>query len=167
MVWMAVLLMINGCTSSTAARQELPIPVEILIAASEVLNPTERGRPSPVLLRIYELSDQAFFQSADFFTLLELGDMEGAKHAEVIKVQEFMLMPGEIKLLRRRVELNTRFLAVVAAYQDLTDSVWRSIAEVSPPYQAGRLWSASVSPRQHYRVVVGAKQVRIERMETK
>jgi len=155
----AVVLLVSGCFSSV--RQELPVPVEISIAASESLNPTEQGRPSPVLLRIFELSGQTFFQSADFFTLL--GEMEDAQHAEVIKVHEFMLMPGEVRLLRRRTELNTRFLAVAAAYQDLTGSLWRSLAVVPPPYRAGRLWSANVSPEQRYRVVVGKKRVAIER----
>jgi len=138
------------------------MPLEISIAASQSLNPNGQGRPSPVLLRIYELSEQRFFQSADYFTLL--GEMKDAQHEQVIKIQEFMLMPGEVRLLRYRADLNTRFVAVAAAYQDLTGSVWRSLAAVAPPYLAGRLWSSDVSPQQRYRVVVGAKQVAIERV---
>ncbi|WP_445954504.1 type VI secretion system lipoprotein TssJ [Thauera sp. SDU_THAU2] len=57
-VGLAAALSVGGC--SLPARQELPVPVEISIAASESLNPTEQGRPSPVLLRIYELSGRTF-----------------------------------------------------------------------------------------------------------
>jgi len=159
--WVIAVASLSGC--STSARLELPVPIELSITASEALNPTAQGRPSPVLLRVYELSDATFFQAANFFTLL--GEVENAQHAEVIKIHEFMLMPGEVRLLRRRTELNTRFLAVAAAYQDLPGSMWRSVAALPPPYRAGRLWSAKVSPQQTFRVVVGAKRVTIERLE--
>jgi len=157
----ALLWGISACTSTP--RPELPVPVEISIAAAESLNPTEQGRPSPVLLRIYELSEQAFFQSADFFTLL--GEQENARNSEVIEVHEFMLMPGEVRVLRRRTGLGTRFLGVAVAYRDL-GSVWRAQTAVPAPrqagrFQAGRFWSSDTSPQQRYRVVVGANNVAI------
>ncbi|WP_068639228.1 type VI secretion system lipoprotein TssJ [Thauera butanivorans] len=157
-VGLAAALSVGGC--SLPARQELPVPVEISIAASESLNPTEQGRPSPVLLRIYELSGRAFFQSADFFTLL--GEMESARHAEVIEIHEFVLMPGEVRVMRRRTELGTQFLGVAAAYRDLQGSSWRSLASVPPPHRAGRLWSSETSPERRYRVVVGERSVAID-----
>lgn len=149
---------VGGC--SLPARQELPVPVEISIAASESLNPTEQGRPSPVLLRIYELSGRTFFQSADFFTLL--GEMERARHAEVSQIHEFVLMPGEVRVLRHRTELGAQFLGVAAAYRDLQGSSWRSLVSVPPPHRAGRLWSSETSPERRYRVVVGKKSVAID-----
>jgi len=148
----------GGCTSTP--RPELPVPVEISIAASESLNPTEAGRASPVLLRIFELSAPTFFQSGDFFTLLD--DMAKAQHAEVIEIHEFTLMPGEIRVLRRRTEPNTRFLGVAAAYRDLEGSSWRALAVVPPPRRASRWWPSETSPQQRYRVVAGEKSVAVE-----
>jgi len=155
-----VALFISGC--STTLQPELPVPVEISIAASEALNPTEAGRASPVLLRIFELSGPSFFQSADFFTLL--GDMGEAQHAEVMEIHEFTLMPGEIRVLRRRTDLAIRFLGVATAYRDLEGSSWRALAVVPPPRRASRWWSSETSPQQRYRVVVGEKSVAIEQM---
>jgi type VI secretion system protein VasD len=155
----AVMAVLGACGCSVPARKELPVPVEISIAASELLNPTEQGRPSPALLRVYELSGNTFFQSADFFTLLE-GD--GARHEEVLDMHEFMLMPGEVRVLRRRLGLNARFLGVVAGYRDVQGSVWRSQAAVPPPHLAGLLWSDQTSPQRQYRVVVGEKNIVIK-----
>ncbi len=149
------LLLQAGC--SMPSRPELPVPVEISLAASEHVNPTEQGRPSPVVLRVYELSGRDFFQSADFFELL--GGRDRAKDAEVIAVHEFVMMPGELRVLRRRTELGTRFLGVAAGYRDTQGSIWRALAAVPAPYKAGRLWSAETSPERKYRIVVGEKAV--------
>jgi len=151
---------ISGC--ATTPQPELPVPVEISMAASESLNPTEAGRASPVLLRIFELSASTFFQSADFFTLL--GELGEAQHAEVIEIHEFTLMPGEIRVLRRLTEPNTRFLGVAAGYRDLEGSAWRALAVVPPPRRASRWWPSETSPQQRYRVVAGEKSVAIEQV---
>jgi len=152
--------LISGC--ATTQQPELPVPVEISMAASESLNPTETGRASPVLLRIFELSASTFFQSADFFTLL--GELGEAQHAEVVEIHEFTLMPGEIRVLRRRTDLATRFLGVAAGYRDLESSAWRALAVVPPPRRASRWWSSETSPQQRYRVVAGEKNVVIEQV---
>jgi len=157
--WISALL--SGCAllPPPSPRVELPVPVEISIAASESLNPDEQGRSSPVFLRIYELSGSAFFQSADYFSLL--GESELARHAEVIEMHEFTLMPGEIRVLRRRTEMGTRFLGVAAAYRD-TGGIWRAFAAVPVPRKARRLWPSESSPQQRYRVVVDGNSVAID-----
>jgi len=162
-LWVCALLL-SGCSllPSPSPRPDLPIPVEISIAASEALNPDEHGRPSPVFVRIYELSGAAFFQSADYFSLL--GESGAVDQAEVIEMHEFTLMPGEIRVLRHRAERGVRFLGVAAAYRDL-GSVWRAFAGVPAPRKAGRVWSKEASPQQRYRVIVGEKSVTIDNVK--
>lgn len=160
-LWLSALAAVVAATGCTKAqRPELPVPVEISIAASERLNPTEQGRPSPVVLRVFELSGRNFFQTADFFTLL--GERAGIKDEEVIDVHEFVMMPGEVRVLRRKTELGTRLIGVVAGYRDAQGGVWRAVATVPPPHKAGRLWSGEASPERKYRVVVGEKAVAID-----
>lgn len=151
-------LMLAAC--ATPERRELPVPVRLSIAASERLNPTEQGRASPVVVRVYEMVASSYFQGADFFTLL--GDLDKAKNEEVKDVQEYVLMPGEVRVVRRKADLNTRYLGVVAGYRDLQGSAWRSLVAVSPPHRAGRLWSSDTSPEQKYRIAVGEKAIAIE-----
>jgi type VI secretion system protein VasD len=162
LVMLGAVVALGAGACSMPVRQELPVPLEISIAASESLNPTAQGRPSPVLLRVYELSGSAFFQSADFFALL--GEAESARHEEVLEMHEFVLMPGEVRALRRRAGLGVRFVGVAAAYRDVHGSVWRSLAAVPPPHRAGRLWSGETSPERRYRVSVGERSVAIDKV---
>lgn len=146
-----------GCATTT--RPELPVPVEIAIAASERLNPTEQGRPSPVVVRIYELSAPTWFQAADFFELI--GMQEAAKNEEVLDVQEFVAIPGEVRVVRKRANLATRVIGVVAGYRDMDSGAWRASAELPSPHQAGRLWSGSLSPERRYQIIIGERSVDI------
>lgn len=150
-----------GC--STISRRELPVPLELFIAASERLNPTEQGRPSPVLVRIYGLNQRGFFTSADYFALLGSGGLPG--NGEVVDVEEFMLMPGEVRVIRRRAALDVRFIGVAAGYRDVGESVWRAIAAVPAPHRAGRLWARDSSPVRKYSLMIGERAVVIEESE--
>lgn len=150
-------MVLSACSGSV--RKELPVPFELTIVASERLNPTELGRPSPVVVKVFELADRGFFRSADIFTLL--GDEGAAPHAEVIDVQGFSMMPGEIRVVRRLATLGARYIGVVAGYRDIERSVWRDVAVLPPPYYAGRLWSDGVSPERKYDVLIGERAVTI------
>lgn len=151
-------VLVSAC--SAGVRKELPVPYELTIMASERLNPAESGRPSPVVVKVFELADRGFFRSADIFTLL--GDAGGTSHAEVIDVQGFSMMPGEIRVVRRMASLGARYVGVVAGYRDIEHSVWRELAPLPPPHYAGRLWSAGVSPEHKFEVLVGERQVTIK-----
>lgn len=155
-----LLLAMLASACSGGVRKELPVPFELTIMASERLNPTESGRASPVVVRVFELADRGFFRSADIFTLL--GEESGASNAEVIEVQGFSMMPGEIRVVRRLATLGARYVGVVAGYRDVERSVWRELAALPPPYYAGRLWSDGVSPERKYEVLVGERQVTIK-----
>jgi type VI secretion system protein VasD len=153
----ALCAVLGGC--ATSARPELPIPIEIAIAASERLNPTEEGRPSPVVVRIYELSNQTWFQAADFFELI--GMREAPKNEEILDMQEFIAVPGEVRVVRRRANLATRAIGVVTGYRDIDTGAWRSVVQMPPPHQAGRLWSWNVSPERRYQIILGERSVDI------
>lgn len=150
-------LMLLGC--SIPERSDLPVPVKVSIAASERLNPTEQGRPSPVVVRVYELSGSGRFQREDFFTLL--GDLAAARNEEVVDVFEYVVMPGEMRVLRRRASLETRFIGVVAGFRDMHEGAWRALVSVPAPHRAGRLWSSETSPERQFRITVGERAVAI------
>lgn len=153
----AAALVVSGC--SMPERRDLPVPLKISMASSERLNPTENGRPSPVVVRVYELSGSGRFQREDFFTLL--GDLAAARNDEVVDVVEYVMMPGEVRVLRKRAGLETRFIGVVAGYRELHDRAWRALVAVPAPHRAGRLWSAEASPEREIRIMVGERAVSI------
>ena len=153
MTAVALVSVLVGCAGGV--REELPVPVELILSVSEKANPTESGRPSPVHLRVFELSNVTAFETADFFEL-QAGD--GAK-AETVESNEYVLLPGEVRVVRKRAATDARFIGVVAAYRDLEGSVWRASVPLPAPHFAGRVWGGALSPGRRYYIVAGEREV--------
>lgn len=148
---------LQGCAGGV--REELPVPLEITLHAAADVNPSVSGRASPVVVRLYELRNAAAFLAADYFTLQR--DEAAMLGEELVSRQEYVMAPGETRLVRRRAGLQTRVVAIVAGYRDLENSVWRAVAAVPSPHFAGALWGGSVSPSKRYVIDVGAHRVMV------
>ncbi len=157
----ACCLLLAGCLGGV--RQELPVPLEVTISAHEQVNPTEAGRPSPIVVRVFELSNSAEFLAADFFSLQDGGAALSGK--DVVGSEEYILVPGEVRVVRKRAALETRFLGVVAGYRDLEGSVWRAVVPLPSPHYAGRIWAGSLSPERRLHVGVGERAVSIQELK--
>lgn len=152
-----VALSVGGCAGGV--REELPVPVQFSIHASTGVNPAASGRPSPVVVRFYELRNAANFLSADYFSLHQdeavmLGD-------ELVSRQEYVMAPGETRLVRRRADLQTRHIGIAASFRNLEDSVWRAVSALPSPHFAGLLWGGSTSPQKRYVIEIGVDSVSI------
>lgn len=98
------------------------------IKADPTTNPDARGRPSPIVVRVYELKALGAFNTADFFSLF---DKESeALGSELVGREEFDLRPAEIRPYKRQLQPDTKFIGVVAAFRDLENSRWRQAAPV-------------------------------------
>lgn len=122
-------LLLLGC--GTPAPK--PTRVEASIVAAGDLNPSVNDRPSPVLLRVYELRSQTAFNQADFMTLYQSDQASLA--ADLVAREEMMLQPGEKRSLNKQLAPDTRFIGVVAAYRDLERAIWRAVVPVTPGQQ--------------------------------
>ena len=49
----------------------VPVTVKLSIAVSPDVNPDSQKRPSPIVVRVYQLKDDAAFKAADFFALYD------------------------------------------------------------------------------------------------
>jgi type VI secretion system protein VasD len=152
-------MLLSGCglfgALKPGERESLPVPLEISLGAAESVNPNIEGRPSPIVVRLFELSNDTRFMGADYF---ELMGQDGAPLGDELLVsEEFILLPGEVRMVRKHAAPNSKFLGVVAGYRDLTRSVWRAITPLPEPYLAGRMWSNSVSPTKRLYVVLGGQ----------
>lgn len=120
-------------TLFTACKSPPPPPptaVKVSVAVLAAANPDSNGRPSPVLVRVYELKSTAAFDSADFFTLY--GKDQATLGADLNAKNEFLLRPGENRSFEQIVQPGTKYIAVVAAYRDIERSRWRATAPVPP-----------------------------------
>ncbi|HEX6703123.1 MAG TPA: type VI secretion system lipoprotein TssJ [Albitalea sp.] len=107
-----------------------PAQVSGTLQASAQVNPSASKRPSPLLVRVYELKSVAAFNSADFMSLYQ-GD-QAALAAELVAKEEYVLAPGESKAFAKTLSPDTRFIGVVAAFRDLEHSKWRSAVAIQP-----------------------------------
>ena len=123
-----VLMAFTGC-SSTAPKAT---SVSGNVVAATDLNPSVTQRPSPLLLRIYELKSAAAFNQADFMALYQ-GDA-AALGAEMVAREELTVQPGESRPLNKPLSADTRFIGVFAAYRDVNKARWRAVL----PVQAGK-----------------------------
>lgn len=161
-------LVLSGCgllgpKVNTGEREKLPIPLEITLGALENVNPTATGRPSPIVVRVFELTNESRFQAADYFELMGQGNV--SLEGDVLSSEEHTLLPGEVRVMRKRASLQSKFLGVVAGYRDLGSSTWRVAVPLPEPYLAGRLWTKSVSPTVRLFVVLDKNGVVIREEE--
>lgn len=104
--------------------------MKLTVTALAGVNPDRSGRPSPILVRVYELKATSAFDSADFFTLY--GKDQATLGGDLNAKNEFLLRPGDSKSVEQPTQPGTKFIAVVAAYRDIERSRWRAVAPVPP-----------------------------------
>lgn len=126
---------LTGCGMFAKAPPPPPPPpkpgtLSISLAASADVNPDARSRPSPVVIRLYELKASAQFESADFISLFEKD--QAVLGADMVARDEFILRPGEKKAINKPLAADTKFIGVVAAFRELERARWRSLVAVLP-----------------------------------
>lgn len=121
------MLVLAGCGRQT---QPDPTRIDLMLTASPAVNPDRNDRPSPVLVRVYELRSAGAFESADFFALLEQD--RAILGAELVNRWEFQLAPGETLNLDAEFRSDSAHIAVVAAFRDIERAQWRAITTVTP-----------------------------------
>ena len=123
---LGVALLLSACGSAPPK----PASVTGTVEASAQVNPSASKRPSPILIRVYELKSVATFNGADFMSLYQRDQAELG--GDFVAREEFVLAPGETRAFRKTLSPDTHFLGVVAAFRDLDRSTWRSVVAVDP-----------------------------------
>ncbi|WP_290648307.1 type VI secretion system lipoprotein TssJ [Aquisalimonas sp.] len=136
-------LLLAACASGS---EERPDAVDGRIVVLPGLNPNIEGRPSPVRIRVYQLSDRDAFMDASLRELLAR-DQEALGGA-LLSRDAFELCPlemednaaeyaglrcqGEELAVTLDIYPDVRFLAVMAEFYDVQDpaSQWRAVTEV-------------------------------------
>lgn len=104
-----------------------PSNVKLTITADADVNPDSTGRPSPVVVRVYQLKDETAFTGAEFFALYD--DEQKALGPDLIARDEFTLRPGESNPTPISVSGEAKFIGVIAAYRDYRNAQWRVVAQ--------------------------------------
>jgi len=139
MGWSALLLSLAcsiALTVGCGSIRSTPPLLQGSIKVAPTTNPDLRGRPSPIVVRVYELKSTSTFNNADFFSLF---DSESETLAgDLIGREEYDLRLDESRPYRRQLQPETKYIGVVAAFRDLEKSTWRQALAV-PAKRGGNL----------------------------
>ncbi|MEL0634467.1 type VI secretion system lipoprotein TssJ [Pseudoalteromonas carrageenovora] len=123
----SLLFLITGCTT---VNKFIPPSTDLTINVSKDVNPDITERPSPVVMKIFELSSRTVFDTQDFFGLYE--NAEGLLGPDMLKKDELELQPGSVQSYKMNLNRNTRYVGVVVAYRNIDQARWRAVIEVDP-----------------------------------
>lgn len=124
---LAALLAAGACAKAPPPPPALPpitiaAPAEtrtksaMTLVASADTNPDASGRPSPIVVRVYQLKTDAAFKGADFFALYD--DDQKVLGQELITRDEYVLAPAERKTIDVSLSRDARFIGALAAFRD-------------------------------------------------
>jgi type VI secretion system protein VasD len=121
-----IVLLMASCLALTACKSAPPKPhiVKLTVAASADANPDAQNRPSPIVVRVYQLKDDAAFKDADFFALYD--KEQATLAASLVSREEFEVAPGSQKTLDYQLSPDARFVGVAAGYRNIRDAAWRA-----------------------------------------
>ena len=125
--------LLSGLIAGLVACASPPPPPTVVAAtlqATAKANPDAHNRPSPVVVRLYELKSSAAFDAADFLSLYERD--QATLGAEMGAREEFTLRPGESKLWEKTVGADVRFIGVIAAFRNIERARWKTLIPVKP-----------------------------------
>ena len=135
---LALALLLAGCglfgpkAPAPAAPPPPPPPPKLVlsIVAAAHLNPDANGRPSPVVVRLYELKSASQFGSADFLLLFDQD--RSALASDIVTREEFVMRPGESKSISKPLAPETKAIGVMAGFRDVERARWRAAAMLIP-----------------------------------
>lgn len=117
---------------SSCATPPMPLPqTRFSLNAAPGLNPNGAGRPSPIVVRIYQLAARDDFDRAGFFDLYDR-DKDVLGISAVVRT-DIAIRPGEQLHFSHRLDPRTRDVAVLASYRDIDAARWRAVTDVSAP----------------------------------
>jgi type VI secretion system protein VasD len=125
---LARLLLLAGGVAVAAGCGSSPPLLRGAINVDPNVNPDRAGRPSPIVVRVYELKSVAAFNGADFFSLFD--NEQATLSGELVGREEFQLQPAETRQYRRQLQPDTKFIGVVGAFRDLEQARWRQAVPV-------------------------------------
>src|SRR5688572_3812258 len=108
-----------------AAAADAKVKALMTLMASDDINPDANGRPSPIVVRVYQLRTDEAFSKADFFALYD--DEEKVLGEGRISSNEYLLTPMERRPIEITVAGDTRFVGVLAAFRDIRNAQWRGL----------------------------------------
>ena len=123
---LSTIFLLSGCGVFGGSSE--PVTLDLTISASKKLNPDIENRASPIVIRIYQLTQIDTFNNSDFFALYENDQTLLAKDLKYR--EELEIQPGQSTTKTLEISVDSKYIAVLAAYRDLDKAQWKSFLEI-------------------------------------
>ncbi|MCI2283413.1 type VI secretion system lipoprotein TssJ [Colwellia sp. MSW7] len=126
-------LFLTACSSTT----ENNVDFRYLISAASDINPDIEGKPSSVIVRVYQLTNKINFENANYNELFESN--HNALGTEFITLNEYFVDPDSKNDVDLKISENAKFIGVVVGYRSVDMVTWRTVMKVPE----GSFWRGS------------------------
>ena len=123
---LAPLLSCTKVNSGVVGMFNLDTDLKLILLAGKDINPDEKHSPSPLFIRLYELSSDQAFNRADFLGLYEKDDALLGKDL-IAKRELNRLVPGETQEDGFVLDANTRYVGLFAEFYEYKNSKFKLI----------------------------------------
>ncbi|WP_281557389.1 type VI secretion system lipoprotein TssJ [Thalassomonas sp. RHCl1] len=117
-------LLLTACVSPVDKERGFVYEIE----AVKNINPNFSGDPSPVLLRVFQLTNDANFANSGFTDLLAT-DLGGLGN-ELIQSNDYLVQPGSTETIKIDISKNTKYFGLVSGFMDIENASWRQLVAV-------------------------------------
>lgn len=122
-----------SCTkvnSGVVGMFNLDTDLKLILIAGKDMNPDEKRSPSPLYIRLYELTSEHAFNKADFMALYEKDEALLGKDM-LAKRELNRLVPGESQQEAFVVDPKTRYVALFAEFYEFKNAKFKIIFPVT------------------------------------
>jgi type VI secretion system protein VasD len=124
----AVLITVLAIAAGCAAKAPVDVSLKGTIVASDELNLSSDGRPSPLRISIFQLRKVDKFKDADFFALYD--NAQASLGTDLLAREDVTLKPGDVRRYEGEIDPETRYIGVIAAFRDINQAQWSSFVEM-------------------------------------
>ncbi len=103
--------------------------VEMGVASQPNVNPDHSGRPSPVIMKMYELTSDMAFKQGDFIALFE--NPVQTLGQDLVAADELVFVPGEARTVVYQPNERTKFVGILLGFRQMERANWRVIKPVN------------------------------------
>lgn len=125
---LAAALALAACSS--APKPPPPTTIRLTVVGAKALNPDPSGRPSPVMLRLYQLGPSDAFANADFFQVMDQD--KATLGPTLLDRQELAVQPDNRQTVTIQPKPDVKTLAIAAAFRAYEEAGWRALQPVEP-----------------------------------
>ncbi|MBO9648230.1 MAG: type VI secretion system lipoprotein TssJ [Variovorax sp.] len=150
---------LSACSTPDQHAPKEQTKLDITITAADDVNPGDKERAAPIMVRLYELKSQNVFETTDYFSLHK--NDKTVLAADLLARDEFILRPGDVKTIRRKSHSDATAIGVLAGYRDLPNATWRVVHQLAPAPEASWYRTAIPANKAKLQIQLEAQGIRL------